>query len=78
MKLLSGIADNNFEFSELVSLLEKLDFQMRIKGSHHIFYKNDIDEILNLQSDKGKAKAYQVKQVRAILIKYKLIKENEN
>jgi hypothetical protein len=46
-----------------------------IKGDHHIFYKEGVEEIVNLQplSD-GKAKAYQVKQVRVIIFKYKLHK----
>lgn len=46
---------------------------MRIKGSHHIFYKEDVEEIINLQPQNNKAKPYQVKQVREILINYKLI-----
>jgi predicted RNA binding protein YcfA (HicA-like mRNA interferase family) len=75
VKLLSGNSDSNFEFSDLVNLLDKFEFKVRIKGSHHIFYKENIDEILNLQPNDGKAKTYQVKQVRDVLIKYKLIKQ---
>jgi predicted RNA binding protein YcfA (HicA-like mRNA interferase family) len=77
-KLLSGVSDNNFEFSDLVSLLVRFGFEVRTKGSHHIFFKKDIEEIINLQSHNGKAKPYQVKQVRTILIKYKLVKDDEN
>jgi hypothetical protein len=56
-----------------------LGFSERIKGSHHIFFKKNISEIINLQSLKsGKAKAYQVKQVRNIIIKYELHKEEKN
>ena len=44
----------------------------RIRGSHHIFTKEGIEEILNLQPKQGKAKAYQVKQVREMLLKYQL------
>jgi len=50
---------------------------MRIKGSHHIFSHKDIDEIINLQPDGSKAKAYQVKQIRNIMIKYQLGVEDE-
>ncbi len=75
-KLLSGNSDRNFDFSDLVLLLEKIDFKVRIKGSHHIFYMEGVDEIINLQPDGKKAKPYQVKQVREILIKYKLIQIN--
>ncbi len=73
LKLLSGNADKNFVFSDLTILLKKFDFKVRIKGSHHIFYKDGIEEIINIQPQGKKAKAYQVKQVREILIKYKLI-----
>lgn len=77
VKLLSGNSDTNFEFNELLSLLNKLNFQMRIKGSHHIFYKDGVDEIINIQEKAGKAKPYQVKQVRNIVIKYKLIPDEQ-
>ena len=63
-KLLSGNSDKNFDFKDLLLLMEKVDFKLRIKGSHHIFYKDGIDEIINLQPVGKKAKAYQVKQVR--------------
>jgi hypothetical protein len=45
---------------------------MRIKGDHHIFTNDGVEEILNIQPKKGKAKAYQVKQVRNIIIRYRL------
>ncbi|MBY0435176.1 MAG: type II toxin-antitoxin system HicA family toxin [Cyclobacteriaceae bacterium] len=77
-KLLSGSADNNFDFKELVNVLTKLGFKLRVKGSHHIFYKEGIDEIINLQSAGGKAKPYQVKQTRNIVVKYKLMPSNED
>jgi predicted RNA binding protein YcfA (HicA-like mRNA interferase family) len=70
-KLLSGSSDTNFNFNELCSLLIRLSFKERIKGSHHIFYRDEIQEIINIQPKDGKAKAYQVKQVRNIIVKYK-------
>ncbi|OGU15450.1 MAG: toxin HicA [Ignavibacteria bacterium GWB2_35_12] len=71
--ILSGKADRNFNFMDLIYVLEYLDFEIRIKGSHHIFSKEGITEIINLQPDKNnKSKAYQVKQVRNMIIKYKL------
>lgn len=45
---------------------------MRVKGSHHIFRKSGVEEKINLQKDGNKAKSYQVRQVRNIIIKYKL------
>jgi len=50
---------------------------MHIKGSHHIFSREGIDEIINLQPDGSKAKAYQVKQIRDIMVKYQLGVEDE-
>ena len=72
-KLLSGSTDNNIEFEDLVKLLIRLDFVERIKGSHHIFSNSKVEEIIDIQPIGSKAKPYQVKQVREILIKYKLI-----
>ncbi len=72
MLLLAGRSDTNFEFSDLINLLERMGFTVRIKGSHHIFFRDDVEEIINLQPDKNKAKPYQVKQVRNLIVKYKL------
>ena len=73
MKILQGTSDNNIQFDELYNLLLHLGFSIRKRGSHHIFYKDDIEEIINIQPKKdGKSKAYQVKHIRDILIKYKL------
>ena len=75
-KLLSGLSDKNIRFQDLRKLLKDFGFSERIKGDHHIFYKEGIEEIINLQPLKdGKAKAYQVKQVRVIILKYKFHRE---
>jgi len=71
-KILSGASDTNISFEQLCQLLIRLGFDERIRGSHHIFTKEGVEEILNLQPKQGKAKAYQVKQVREILLKYQL------
>jgi len=71
-KILSGSADTNVEFSHLCQLLVRLGFEERLKGSHHIFTRDGIEEILNLQPKGSKTKPYQVKQVRNILVKYRL------
>lgn len=67
-KLLAGRSDTNIPFPELVSLLESLGFDHRQKGSHHILTKSGVTERINLQDSGGNAKAYQVKQVRKVLI----------
>jgi len=71
-KILAGGSDANVEFSALRQLLLRLGFNERVKGSHHLFTRNGMAEILNLQLKGSHAKAYQVKQVRDILVKYRL------
>ena len=67
--LLSGEADANIEFDDLVWLLRRLNFDWRIRGSHHIFWRQDFPGILNLQPRKdGKAKIFQVVQARDALL----------
>ncbi|MGA3258109.1 MAG: type II toxin-antitoxin system HicA family toxin [Bryobacteraceae bacterium] len=72
LRVLRGTADANIRFDELRSLLTSLGFLERVKGSHHIFVKPDVAEILNLQPRGSLAKPYQVKQVRAVIVRYKL------
>lgn len=72
LQILSGTSDANIAFESLQRLLIKLGFSERIKGSHHIFAKDGVQEIINLQDKLGKAKSYQVKQVRDIIVKYRL------
>ncbi len=71
-QILRGTSDANIPFDELRQLLLRIGFEERLRGSHHIFRKEGIEEKINLQRDAGKAKAYQVRQVRMILLKYKL------
>ena len=71
-RILSGASDANISFTGMRQMLHKLNFDERIKGDHHIFTKENIDEIINLQPKGAKAKPYQVKQVRKIILKYKL------
>lgn len=71
-KILRGSSDANISFDELFNLLTDIGFDVRIKGSHHIFRKAGVEELVNLQKDGSKAKAYQVKQVRVILTTYNL------
>jgi len=71
-KILTGSADGNIDFAGLCQLLVRLDFNERTKGSHHIFTRKGVAEIINLQSKGSKAKPYQVKQIRNILVTYKL------
>lgn len=72
LSILRGVSDANIPFDDLRQLLSRLGFDERIRGSHHIFRKEGIEEKINLQRDDNKAKVYQVRQVRAIISKYKL------
>jgi hypothetical protein len=71
-QVLGGASDANFRFADLRSLLLRLAFEERVRGSHHIFWREGVEEILNLQPKGSKAKPYQVKQVRHVILKYKL------
>jgi hypothetical protein len=62
----------------LRNLLIRLGFEERIKGSHHILTKDGIEEILNIQPKAGKAKPYQVKQVRTVIVTYQLKLEEDD
>ena len=70
--ILLNKGDNHVSFSSLCKLLENMGFDRRVRGDHHIFWMDGVEEILNLQPINAKAKAYQVKQVRKVILKYKL------
>ena len=55
-------------FDDLCQLLRRLVFEENIRGSHHNFRKEGVAEKINLQRDGAKAKAYQVKQVRVVIV----------
>jgi hypothetical protein len=71
-QILRGTSDANVPFNDLRHLLMSMGFEERIRGSHHMFRKAGIVEKVNLQRDGNEAKIYQVRQVRAVILKYKL------
>lgn len=71
-RILSGRADASIRFSDLCALLRRLGFDERIRGSHHVFIRDGLDEILNLQPKGSDAKVYQVRQVRLLILKHGL------
>jgi len=71
-QILGGRADANIGFEDLAHLLRRMGFEMRVSGSHHLFRMAGVEEKINLQRDGSKAKPYQVKQVRAVILKYRL------
>ncbi len=72
IKILTASSDNNIRFEAVCQLLILLGFTNRITGSHHIFFKDHVEDIINLQEKNDKAKGYQIKQIRELIIKYKL------
>jgi hypothetical protein len=75
-QILRGNSDANIDFNDLRGLLDALMFRERVKGSHHIFTRPGVSEIINLQPMGSKAKSYQVKQVRQLITKYSLGDDN--
>lgn len=74
-RILGGASDANIAFEDLCQLLRHLGFNERTRGSHHLFGKSGVVELINLQREGSKAKVYQVRQVRAVLLKYRLVGE---
>ena len=72
LQILRGNSDANISFDDLCQLLHRLGFEERTRSSHHVFRKQGVEEKINLQRDGNKAKVYQVRQVRAVILKYKL------
>ena len=73
-RILAGQSDQTLRYEELCTLLGRLGFDSRQHGSsHRIFYRDDVRELVNLQPRRdGTAKPYQVRQVRSIIIRYRL------
>ena len=71
-RILCGRSDANVRFTDLRALMQYLGFSQRVRGSHHLFDREGVAEIVNLQSRDGYAKPYQVRQVRQLILKYKL------
>ena len=72
LQILSGTQDSNIAFGDLQKALTLLGFAVRIRGNHFIYTRDGIEEIINIQPEGSKAKPYQVKQVRNIILKYKM------
>lgn len=72
LDILRGTSDANIRFNDLCNLLERIGFERRTRGSHNVFRCEGVEEKLNLQKDGNKAKPYQVRQVRDVIVKYGL------
>ena len=74
-KILRGASDANIAFDDIRGILLKLGFDERVRGSHHMYRKDGVEEKINIQRSGNKAKPYQVRQVREVLLKYRLVGE---
>ncbi len=71
--LLDPAKDYSHRFGDVVFFLESTGWKKRITGGHHIFTRSGLLVLINLQPEKnGKAKAYQIRQVRVILVAHNL------
>jgi len=77
-RVLSGRSDANIRFDDLRNLLARLGFEERSRGSHHIFVRAGVEDMINLQKEGHMARPYQVRQVRAVITKYRLDQEGDN
>ena len=76
-RILQG-AHHNIAYSDLASLLSGFGFhEVRIRGSHHLFQHPLIPEQVNLQPQKGQAKAYEIREILRLIRRYNLVLEEE-
>ena len=76
-RILAG-AVRNVGFADLIGLLQALGFkEVGGRGSHRVFVRAEVAEILTLQEVRGQAKPYQVRQVVALIRQYNLDVEEE-
>ncbi len=71
-RVLRATSGANIPFGDLCGLLRRLGFAERTRGSHHVFFKEGVYELIVLQREGGQAKPYQVRQVRRIILTYRL------
>jgi predicted RNA binding protein YcfA (HicA-like mRNA interferase family) len=75
-KALAG--SKNIRFDDIAGLAEAFGFrESRVSGSHHIFVHPNVSELLNLQSVRGKAKPYQIRQFLKLVERYNLLLRGE-
>lgn len=71
-RILRATSGANIRFADLCGLLRRLGFAERTRGSHHVFSKEGVSEVIVLQRLGGQAKPYQIRQVRRIILTYRL------
>jgi predicted RNA binding protein YcfA (HicA-like mRNA interferase family) len=80
-KLLARLASgavHNVGFDDFARLVEAFGFQpVRSSGSHHIYARPDIPQLVNLQDVGGQVKPYQIRQFLRLVERYDLRIEEE-
>lgn len=80
-KLLARLARGdlrNVAFSDLRHLVRAFGFTLvRVSGSHHIFSRPGVPELVNLQQVKGQGKPYQIRQFLRLVERYNLRLEDQ-
>jgi len=77
-RLFEGLkrSPKNVRFERLCRVAEAFGFRFRGgKGSHRIYVRSGVEELLNFQNVGGKAKPYQVRQFIKVVEKYNLLEE---
>jgi predicted RNA binding protein YcfA (HicA-like mRNA interferase family) len=76
-KILAG--SKNIRFSDMENLVRGFGFTLsRTDGSHHIFTRPDIPELVSLQNVKGQVKIYQIRQFLKLVERHNLkLEENK-
>jgi hypothetical protein len=78
LKRLAQGAFRNVAFGDMRDLVQGFGFTLRrVNGSHHIFGRQDIPELVNLQEVQGEAKPYQIRQFLRLVERYNLRLEEE-
>ena len=68
----------NVDFVDLVKLVLALGFEeVGGRGSHRVFARAGVKELVNLQAERGQAKPYQVRQIAMVVRRYDLRLEDE-
>ncbi len=75
LKLWQQLLDSpmNVRFADLCRVVEAFGFEYRrTTGSHHIYSRPGVPELVNIQDVRGQAKPYQVRQFVRLVGEYNL------
>ena len=79
-KLLERLQNSskNVKYNDFVVLIEAFGFRIiRTNGSHNVYEREDVPDMVNIQNDKGKAKSYQIKQFLSLVEIHNLSLEDD-